>query len=182
MITYYYNPENGQEYTVEQIRERHNASIPDNADLEFLGYYKIKQTEVPVYNALTQGVYFGVELREVDFTRQYVRTWQVYDLPEEEVAENIAAHQESLKKSFERTAQARLDAHANSLGYDSILTACSYANSTNAKFKADAESCIAIRDNTWAALYMILDQVLAGERPVPESFVDIANDLPEEVR
>lgn len=49
----------------------------------------------------------------------------------------------------ENAIQQALDAGARAWGYDSLLTATSYANSTNAQFKAEAEALIGWRDNVW---------------------------------
>lgn len=52
-------------------------------------------------------------------------------------------------------AQVQLDEIAQEWGYSSIVSAVSYANSTNAQFKADAEALIAWRDNLWQEAYTI---------------------------
>ena len=52
-------------------------------------------------------------------------------------------------------AQSQLDEIAQEWGYSSIVSAASYANSTNAQFKADAEALIAWRDNLWQEAYTI---------------------------
>ena len=50
-------------------------------------------------------------------------------------------------------AQNFLDSAAKEWGYDSLVSAASYANSTNPQFKAEAEALIAWRDNLWAEAY-----------------------------
>jgi len=75
-------------------------------------------------------------------------------------------------------AQARLDAFARSRNYDSILSACTYANSTNPTFAAEGAYCVQLRDQTWAKLYEMLAEVQAGTRAIPTSFDDIAPELP----
>lgn len=52
-------------------------------------------------------------------------------------------------------AQAHLDAVAQSWGYDSMVSAVSYVNSTNAQYKAEAEALIAWRDAYWTEAYTI---------------------------
>lgn len=59
-------------------------------------------------------------------------------------------------------AQNLLDTGAQSLGYDSMLSLASYANSTNATFKAQAAAGVAWRDAVWAEGYSILAQIKAG--------------------
>ncbi len=59
-------------------------------------------------------------------------------------------------------AQNHLDSVAKSWGYDSLMSAASYANSTNPQFKAEAEALISWRDAYWAEAYTIE----AGTLPV----------------
>lgn len=63
--------------------------------------------------------------------------------------------------------QSRLDAFAQSRGYDNILSACTYIGSSVPKFAAEAQTCINLRDATWAACYAILADVNAGLRTLP---------------
>jgi hypothetical protein len=81
-------------------------------------------------------------------------------------------------KMFTDAIQLRLDTFARTRNYDSILSACTYATSTVPKFAAEGQYCVEARDATWSAAYAILDEVLAGTRPMPESIADIDADLP----
>jgi hypothetical protein len=63
--------------------------------------------------------------------------------------------------------QKRLDDFARTRGYDGILSACTYATSTNAKFSAEGQYCVTARDATWAKCYEIMAAVQAGTRPMP---------------
>lgn len=69
--------------------------------------------------------------------------------------------------------QARLDNFARSGGkaYDNMLSACTYATSTNPVFKAEAQYCVEKRDETWDAAHKFLNEmlplVMAGERGIP---------------
>ena len=75
--------------------------------------------------------------------------------------------QAAMQKAFTDAIQARLDAFAQTRGYDSIMSVCSYFGSANPRFKGEADAAILLRDATWAACYEILDAVLAGKRPAP---------------
>jgi hypothetical protein len=70
--------------------------------------------------------------------------------------------------------QQRLDDFAKSRGYDNILSACSYATSSNPIFAAEGQYCVTARDMTWAAFYAILESLEA----LPESIADIEGGLP----
>jgi hypothetical protein len=85
---------------------------------------------------------------------------------------------EEIQAAFTAQIQARLDDFAQTRNYDSILSACTYATSTVQKFAAEGQYCVEARDATWAAAYAILDAVLAGDRPMPESIADIEDDIP----
>ena len=98
-----------------------------------------------------------------------------YDLGELKSPEE---KQNELKQQFTDAVQQRLDAFAQTRGYDGIMSAASYYGSSNPKFKAEADRAIQLRDNTWAICYTILDDVLAGKRPIP-TLDEIFVELPE---
>lgn len=74
--------------------------------------------------------------------------------------------------------QKRLDDFARTRNYDGIISACTYATSAVAKFKAEGQACVNLRDATWSAAYNILSKVQDGTRPMPASIADIEADLP----
>jgi hypothetical protein len=84
---------------------------------------------------------------------------------------------EKLVAGFAEKVQARLDAFARTRGYDGILSACTYATSTNPKFAAEGQHCVQARDATWAKCYEILNAVQAGERQIP-TWEELEAELP----
>ena len=80
---------------------------------------------------------------------------------------------EQTQARYTQAAQDALDVFARTRGYDGIMSACSYANSTDAQFLLEAEYCIILRDHTWRRAYAILAAVLAGtmEMPSVEAFL-----------
>lgn len=98
-----------------------------------------------------------------------VRRFQIQEAP--------AKSAEQVLAEFTNAIQRRLDAFAQTRGYDNIMSACSYFGSGNARFKAEADTAIALRDATWEQCYAILDAVLAGERDVP-TLDEIVAELP----
>lgn len=89
--------------------------------------------------------------------------YQIVSLPEP-TEEEVHGH---LQEHMTYAVQRYLDAFAQTRGYDGIMSACSYSNSTDAQFKLEADYCIQLRDTTWRMGYAILAEVKAGNRPVP---------------
>jgi hypothetical protein len=110
--------------------------------------------------------------------------WHSLDHPSQAAVEaevdrlKVILPRERIIQQFAIDAQARLDAWAQSRGYDGILSACTYATSQVPRFQAEGQRCVDLRDQTWARLYEILAEVEAGTRPVPMSLAEIAADLP----
>lgn len=86
-----------------------------------------------------------------------------------------------VEAAFTAAIQQRLDDFARTRNYDSILSACTYATSTVAKFKSEGQLCVNLRDATWAAAYKVLAEVQGGTRAMPGSVADIEADLPAAV-
>lgn len=129
----------------------------------------------PAYDPLTQTLARdGIE--KVGDVWQY--KWRIDALSAEKIAAFQGAAATALQKAVVDATQARLDAFAQLRSYDSILSACTYANSTVAKFQAEGQYCVNARDATWAKLYAILADVQAGARTMPRSYADIEPELP----
>lgn len=62
---------------------------------------------------------------------------------------------------YNRAVQNNLDFVAKSWGYDSMIAAVSYANSTNSQYKVEAEALISWRDSCWSMAY----EIEAGKLP-----------------
>ena len=109
---------------------------------------------------------------ETQLARTEELDWQEGKPPEQRRFIIVANEQpqetpEQLQARYTQLAQDALDAFARTRGYDGIMSACSYAGSTDAQFAAEAAYCMALRDRTWRAGYGILDAVKAGEMPLP---------------
>lgn len=68
---------------------------------------------------------------------------------------------------YEAALQVALDAGAKGWGYDSIVSAASYAASTSAQFKAEALALIGWRDAVWVWAGAQLSSVQAGTQAMP---------------
>lgn len=79
---------------------------------------------------------------------------------------------------YEDAIQEYLNQAAKSKRYDSILSCCSYANSTNSQFRLEGTTAIAWRDAVWAHAYAVMAEVQAGLRGAPT--VDgLISELPQ---
>lgn len=86
--------------------------------------------------------------------------------------------QDEIKKRLSICVQAHLDAQAQSMGYDSIFTAATYADEPAiAKFQAEGKALRAWRSAVWASCYETLDAVTNGVLPVPTA-QDLITSLP----
>lgn len=63
--------------------------------------------------------------------------------------------------------QSTLDAKARERRYYDILSACTYATSTDATFRAEGQACVQWRDAVWAKSYDVMAQVQAGTLAQP---------------
>jgi len=73
--------------------------------------------------------------------------------------------------------QQKLDEKAKEYQYDNILSAATYYNSTNSKFKADAEAFVKWRDDVWVWAYDLLDKVKKAEIEKP-TLENILSQIP----
>lgn len=85
---------------------------------------------------------------------------------------------EQVQARITQQVQERLDNFARTRNYDNCLSACSYVASTNDKFKNEAIYCIESRDQTWLKCAEILNNALAGNRPMPDDISDFESELP----
>lgn len=85
--------------------------------------------------------------------------------------------QTAIQAELTDAVQRRLDEFAQTRGYDGIMSAATYATSAIERFRREGERAVTLRDNTWAACYAILADVLAGERPVP-TLEELVAELP----
>lgn len=92
-------------------------------------------------------------------------------------AQEIADRQSALITEFTNKTQERLDAFARTKGYDGILSACTYATSPTQSFAAEGQYCVNQRDATWATLYQIMADVVAGQRSIP-TWEQLESELP----
>ena len=84
---------------------------------------------------------------------------------------------EKIIAQYTAAVQKHLDDFARTRGYDGILSACTYATSTNPRFAAEGQYAVEARDATWTKFYEVLAAVEAGSRPMP-TMEELIAELP----
>lgn len=89
-----------------------------------------------------------------------------------------ALTQDQIIANLQGAVQNHLDTTARTRNYDGILSACTYATSTNPQFAAEGQACVEWRDACWSICYMVMSAVQTGQRPIP-SDAGLLAELPE---
>ena len=133
--------------------------------------YKLTKTTSII--RLADNALIPADSRNIDF-QEYENWLAEGNVPQPVDAETV----EQVQARITQQVQERLDNFAKTRNYDNCLSACSYIASTNDKFKNEALYCIESRDQTWLKCAEILNDALAGNRPMPDDISDFENELP----
>ena len=168
--------------------ENPNVSFPE-LFVAPADYADVVATERPAHNPVTQEVRETAPVQVANgsweqrwevvarFKEYTDETGKVHTVAEQEADAQAVADTE-IQNTIVAAVQQRLDVFASSRGYDGILSACTYATSGVAKFAAEGQRAVDLRDATWAKLHEILAAVKAGTHVKPTSFIDIESELP----
>lgn len=83
----------------------------------------------------------------------------------------------AIKQELTLAVQRHMNVVAAQRNYDDIISCCTYATSTNAKFSAEGQAAVEWRDAVWVKCYQVLDEVQAGTRPTPTE-EELLSELP----
>lgn len=116
------------------------------------------------YEALLRGQAEGLQIASDDSGRPVLRAF----VPNAD--QQISIYTDAIQR--------HLDTFAASRGYNSLLSACSYATSTVPRFAAEGQYCVTLRDQTWTQCYQILGEFEKGLRPAP-TLDELLAELPQ---
>lgn len=143
-----------------EIRLKHtNYSIPDGADLSFLGYDTFILTEAPTPLPFHRVV--------EDTPTTNIQVWKQVPFTDDEVISYVV----------ERIQQ-RLDNFAKTRSYDDIKSLASYAGDSDPIFNAEGTYGRNIRSQTWRKAITMLNEIKAGTRPKPQTYEEFEAELP----
>ena len=116
-------------------------------------------------------------IEEIEKTEDGERQFRIVAIPEPTLEEKITEAYQYLDSMVEK----RLDDFAKEKKYANIVSACSYATSSNKTFAAEAAYCVVMRDETYAKCYELINDILpkvsAGLREIP-TWEEIEAQLP----
>jgi len=84
---------------------------------------------------------------------------------------------DALSKVYFSRVQQALDAFAKSRGYDSIISAVSYAGSGDMQYAIEGAYCMGLRDSTWKAANKLAADMISGTVE-PIAYADFFAALP----
>ena len=133
----------------------------------------IYANETPVYHLDKEG-------NPTESIRSYSYDFNMFYFPEsmldtEDVQANptnylnYITYDKQLQNKLAAAVQQHMDKTVQERNYDNIQSVCTYANSTNDKFRAEAEACIAWRDVIWTYCYQVVEDCMTGKRAVPST-------------
>lgn len=164
-------------YTLADLK-RDNPQIsfpmsPSDAALVDFGVVRVYFSTQPSFNEETHALEEAAPVYVADNSR-WEQVWGIRPLTVDEAAQK----QQQIQNEIVTATQQRLDIFAQTRNYDGILSACTYAASSNSQFSLEGHCAVQARDATWAKLYQILAEVQAGTRPMPSGYADIEPELP----
>lgn len=83
-----------------------------------------------------------------------------------------------LTNQFTNAVQKWMDTKAQERGYDNIISACTYAFSSDSVFAKEGTAAKEWRDKVWRYCYDVVADVVSGKRDIP-STNELLNELPK---
>lgn len=177
-------------YSTQDLRRDFPLTSFVSEDYSSVKVYRVYPEETPAFNADVEKIEQGLPYKAGGI---YKLPWYIVPLSEAEILEIQTFKVEQLKSQIISDLQDRLDAFALTRIYDNVTSASKYKDFTEEelsalpedeqayirKFRMEARYLSLVTARTWARLYIMLDEVNRGERPVPTGLEDLLEDLPE---
>lgn len=110
---------------------------------------------------------------------EWIEQWTVTDITDPDQLAAIRAQDiQNLLGDVSWQVQTVLDNFARTKLYDNIVSACSYAVSTNAQYLAEGLYCVKLRDDMWSQCYSIIADVISNVRPTIPTAEQLMSELP----
>jgi hypothetical protein len=151
-----------------------NLSTPDDK-IEH-GIFEVTEDPAPPYNPITEYI---TENPILLFDGKVIRNYTINTHTQEIIDHNITRATEAFTRMVVDRVQIRLDEFARTRNYDGILSVCTYATSVIPRFQIEGQYCVNARDNTWATLYTLMEEVTTGVREPMVSYEEVEALLPE---
>ena len=158
--------ETGAVVNEREFRELHeNVSFPavlDTTTLNDYGADVVLEAPAPTTTTYQTAQRNGVVQ---DALGNWVWAWMIRDWTQEEIDAYNQKKALETQTEASRQIQLLLDNTALEHGYDSIISLCTYSNSTNAKWASEGQYGCNFRDACWSKAEEIQDAVIAGNWP-----------------
>lgn len=139
-------------------------------------FAEVVAKEPPIFDQYSQIL---IEKAPKLYRGVYSQQWEVIDLDQRTVQENAIKRIDALRDSYMSAVQMYIDSEAKKKGYDSILSACSYANSTIPKFKTEGKAALLWRDQIWDYCSVSFQEIQEGNRALPKDIQSFIEELPK---
>ena len=140
---------------------------------------KTKEFIYDNYIVTPEGTFFLDALSKKELKRLGIEEKEL-PLPPKEKPRELSEEEKmtALKREFLGNVDEILNQEARKKGYDSIVTAVSYAGYENS-FQAEGIKFGKWRSQVYEWGYALLKEIESGKRSLPQSFEEIKNDMPK---
>jgi len=155
-------------------RDNPNTSFPKNPSNELLaewGVFPVSVVNDPDHNALTHKIV-------TDKLPTYINgAWILAKSAVEMDLQEKLDYRNKIVRKYELAVQKFMNEKVAERQYDSMISAATYATSTNPKYGPEGQACVNWRDSVWDKCYEVLGEVDAGTRQ-PPTIDELIAELP----
>lgn len=162
-------------YSIGLLRKDNpNTSFPKNPSDELLaewGVFHVAVVEDPAHDPLTHKIVADALPTHINGAWLLVKTAVEMDLQEK------LDYRDKVVRKYELAVQRFMDEKVAERQYDSMISATTYATSSNPKYGPEGQACVVWRDAVWDKCYEVLAAVDAGTRQ-PPTIDELIAELP----